>query len=132
MGRFNYFYGTSFNLCFQIELGELRRRSSLKRGFLIMEVFDSYFSIGFAFSYHMDFSLREREGCQYIVESANVFQGTSIANSVVSFFFHPGKEVAAECPIWFKAIEIPLTPCHSGCLAGNVCCGISTCFALLY
>lgn len=113
------FYGAFFNRCFQIELGGLRRRSSLKHGFLTMEVFNSYFSTAFAFSYHLDFSLHEQEWSQYIVENADVFRGTSTANLVVSpcaIFFYPTEEVEAECLLWFRVIEIPLILCHSGCL----------------
>lgn len=82
----------------------------------------------------MDFSLHEKEWSQYIVESADIFLGTSIANSMESscaIFFYPWNRRQPSAWCGLEIIEIPLT--HRMylivvCLAGNICCGINICF----
>lgn len=95
---------------------------------LIMEVFNGHFSIDFAFSYHMDFSLCVQERSP-VVERANIFQGISIATAVVFqyvLFSYPRGKVAAECLVWFRATDIPLTLYRRWlCVAGNICYGFS-------
>lgn len=52
------------------------------------------------------------------MEGADVFQRTFLANSVISpscYYFPPLGRGAAECLVWFSAVEIPLSPYHSGC-----------------
>lgn len=103
-----FFFFVALSLIFvsKLYLGGWGEYQVWNVGFFIMEVFSSYFSISFTFSYHMDFSLHEKEWSQYIVESADIFLGTSITNSMESscaIFFYLMEQVAAECLVWFRA-----------------------------